>query len=133
MKKTTVTAKRNQTPSLSTPSATDAKIAEATATEYAESGIGSNRTNRDRLAVILAVFYCVTRTGNACALPAIAGDSPTYNRAWRAVRSALSESEWETIKVCAVAGGEFTTTAKNGTAYLVPAGTKTKGIAPQGW
>jgi hypothetical protein len=127
------TAKRIRPMSLSTPSATDVRSAVATAEQYRMDGIGSNRSEHERIAVILACFYCVIRTGNGSALPAIAGNSPTYNRAWRAVRSALSQDEWELIKVCAVHAGQFTTTAKQGVAYLVPAGTVTKGEAPEGW
>ena len=49
------------------------------------------------------------------------------------MRSALSEEQWNEIKVCAVYNGRFTTTATVGTAYIVPASTETKGIAPEGW
>lgn len=127
-----VTAKRNRIMSLSTPSATDAKRAEALAVEYRAAGICSNRQEWERLAVILACYFVAER-GEYCALPSIDGKSPVYNRAWRAVRSALSEEQWECIKVTAVHNGRFTTTAKQGTAYIVPADTITKGDAPQGW
>lgn len=127
-----VTAKRNRIMSLSTPSATDAKRAEALAVEYRVAGICSNRQQWERLAVILACYFVAER-GEYCALPNIDGKSPVYNRAWRAVRSALSEEQWSEIKVCAVHAGMFTTTATVGTAYIVPASTETKGIAPEGW
>ena len=119
--------------SLSTPSPADIRSAVATAEQYRADGIGSGRSMHERIAEILACFYCVLRTGNGSALPAIAGDSPTYNHAWRAVRSALSQDEWELIKVCAVHNGRFTTTSKQGIAYLVPTGTVTRGEAPSGW
>ena len=127
------TAKRIRPMSLSTPSPADIRSAVATVEQYRADGIGSNRSEHERIAEILACFYCVLRTGNGSALPAIAGDSPTYNRAWRAVRSALSQDEWELIKVCAVHNGRFTTTSKQGTGYIVPAGTVTRGEAPSGW
>lgn len=117
---------------LSTPTAKDFARAEALVVEYRENGIGSNRTDWKRLAVLLSC-YLVAERGGYCALPAIDGNSPVYNRAWRAMRSALSEEQWSEIKVCAVHAGMFTTTATVGTAYIVPASTETKGIAPEGW
>ena len=117
---------------LSTPTAKDVASAASLVKEYRENGIGSNRTNWERLAVLLSC-YLVAERGHAVALPTIEGDSPVYNRAWRAMRSALSQEQWETVRVCAVHSGMFTTTATVGTAYLVPADTDTKGEAPQGW
>jgi hypothetical protein len=127
-----VTAKRNRTMSLSTPSPADLASAKETFAYYQQNGVGSNRTKHERLVALLACYYCAER-GHAVALPYIDGDSPVYNRAWRAMRSALSEEQWALVKVCAVNNGEFTTTAKVGVAYLVPAGTVTKGEAPKGW
>jgi len=118
--------------SLSTPSPADLASAKDTFTYYQEHKVGSNRTNLDRLPALLACYYCAER-GHAVALPAIEGGSPVYNRAWRAMRSALSEEQWSLVKVCAVYNGHFTTTATEGVAYLVPAGTPTKGEAPSGW
>jgi len=127
-----VTAQRNQPMTLSTPTASDVRAASELVTYYRENGVGSNRTNWERLAVLLACYFCAER-GHAIALPNIEGESPVYNRAWRAMRSALSQEQWESITVCAVYGGHFTTTATVGTAYLVPVGTVTKGEAPSGW
>jgi hypothetical protein len=119
-------------PSLSTPTASDARAATELVAYYRENGIGSNRMDWSRLPVLLACFFCAER-GHAVALPYIEGNSPVYNRAWRAMRSALSQEQWERVTVCAVNNGRFTTTATVGIAYLVPEGTPTKGEAPKGW
>lgn len=118
--------------SLSTPTKDDRAWSSRLVAQYVAEGVGSNRANWERVAELLAC-YAVAERGEACALPAIAGDSPVYNRAWRAMRSALSPDQWSCIKVCAVFAGKFTTTAKQGTAYIVPAEMVTKGDAPAGW
>jgi hypothetical protein len=120
-------------PSLSLPTAKEVKEAQETSEVYRVSGESSNRTDWARQAVILAAVYAVTRRGVAVELPAVPGNSPVYNRAWRVVRSACSPEEWAEVRVCAVHAGEFTTTAKTGKAYLVPADMTTRGLAPKGW
>lgn len=125
------TAKRIRL-SLSTPTPADMKRAEAEVARYRAEGIGSNRQNWERLPALLARYAIAERGGHA-RLPEIAGNSPVYNRAWRAMRSALSDEQWEMIKVCAVYNGRFTTTAKQGHAYVVPADMVTQGDAPEGW
>lgn len=126
------TAKRSPK-TIATPNKGDLAYGETLKDEYKNGGIGSNRQDWERLAVLLACYACAVRTGLAVRLPDIDGDSPTYNRAWRAMRSALSPEQWEGVKVCAVEGGRFSTTAKGGYAYLVAKETKTKGEAPEGW
>jgi hypothetical protein len=138
MENTKVTAKRNRKPivptTLAVPNADDIAYGDALAVEYRENGICSNRQDWNRLAVILACYACVVRTGLAVRLPDIDGASPTYNRAWRAVGSALSPEQNADIKVCAVRpDGMFSTTTVTGNAYMVPKGTPTKGQAPSGW
>ena len=133
-----VTAKRNRKTivptTLAVPNADDIAYGEALAVEYRENGIGSNRQDWNRLAVILACYACVVRTGLAVRLPHIDGGSPTYNRAWRVVGSGLSPEQWNDIKVCAVRpDGMFSTTTVDGHAYMVPKDTPTKGVAPSGW
>lgn len=125
------TAKRIRL-SLSTPTDADIAWASKLVAEYRANGIGSNRANWERVAVLLAC-YAVAERGEYCALPAITGDSPVYNRAWRAMRSALSQEQWLAVRVCAVENGRFSTTAKTGTAYIVPAKMVTQGEAPEGW
>lgn len=132
MTNTKVTAKRNRN-TIASPSAKDIAYGEALTAEYRDGGLASNRQNWERLAILLACFACHVRTGLAVRLPDIDGDSPTYNRAWRAMRSALSPEQWEEIKVCAVQNGKFSTTAKGGHAYIVAKDTNTKGEAPEGW
>jgi hypothetical protein len=118
---------------LSKPTASEMKEAQVTSAQYLAEGISSNRTITSRQVKILASIYAVSRRGVCVELPAIDGKSPVFNRAWRPVRDTASAEEWALIKVCAVHNGMFTTTAKVGKAYLVPADMVTRGPAPKGW
>lgn len=120
-------------PTLSTPNPRELREAKETSARYKSDATSSNATKFERQIAILASAYAVIARGVAIRLPDVEGESPVYNRAWRPVRSALSADEWSRVKVCAVYNGMFSATATEGTAYLVPKGTKTTGQAPAGW
>lgn len=102
-----------------------AKRAGQMVAQYRANGGGSNRTNWERLTVILTAVLIVVETGAEVEVTdAITdGTSPVYHQIHRILGTDLIRPYWHKVTVTTVKeNGDTTTTGKAGTvrAYIVP-------------